>query len=263
MGSAPASAQDWKLAAMLDPHTYQSKNQGVRSVIEVARITPHPGLGTVRAGLFIPAAQVTDTGPNDYGDNRGPDPQFDPEQTRASVYVDYEHGLVIIRQNPSVTVDGQVRVGQPDLDVMQRPDGEVKLNYNAVNPFAPDLASVAWAVRGETIITPPSDSSSGWQLDAKVGNYPSLEMYHDAPDGATGTIYQYNATMDPDGALDNLPWAHTIGNVDDAERPFHDWTSINGSPPVGPQEPGGPYVDQYVPTRAGDPNHPPVAITVP
>ncbi len=66
----------------------------------VGRIEPVPGQGIVRMGLYIPAGEVVNFPHNDLGDDRGEDQTFDPERTRVSLYVDYENGLVIARQNP-------------------------------------------------------------------------------------------------------------------------------------------------------------------
>jgi hypothetical protein len=83
-GYDPVSANDWLMAAALDPHSYDPKYHGVPPEIVAGRFTPQPGKGVVRSNMFIPIDQVqnipkdlTDlkTGrylPKNFGDNRGP-----------------------------------------------------------------------------------------------------------------------------------------------------------------------------------------------
>ncbi|MFD3508798.1 WXG100 family type VII secretion target [Nocardia sp. NPDC058666] len=138
-GRAPTSPTDWKTAEALNPSSYDPKYQGVPPSIKVARIEPVPGQGVVRAAAFIPAAEVfnADMGGLNYdkGDNRDEDPNFDPEHARVTTYVDYENGLIITRQNPSVDSNGEVRVGVPEVQAQQLPNGAVMIQYDAGNPF--------------------------------------------------------------------------------------------------------------------------------
>ena len=116
-GEVPTSENDWKVARMLDPASYLGKNGGYPANLLLGHIPPQPGKGLVRVSWFIPVESVFNVPHYDLGDNRDFDPQFDPEQTRISVYIDYEHGLVIARNNPSVDATGEVRVGVPDIKV--------------------------------------------------------------------------------------------------------------------------------------------------
>lgn len=59
---------------------------------------------------YIEQRDVSDPDPNplnlnpgarDLGNNRTADPNFDPEHTKVTTYVDYENGIVVMRQNPS------------------------------------------------------------------------------------------------------------------------------------------------------------------
>ena len=101
-GRAPVSATDWATAAALDPHSYDAKNGGVPPNIVVGRIKRVPGQGVVRTNLFIPGEKEwTPLGDNP-GDNRGFSAVAGPEESRVTLTVDYDKGIVIARQNPSV-----------------------------------------------------------------------------------------------------------------------------------------------------------------
>lgn len=146
-GRVPTSAADWATAAALDPHTYDPKYQGTNSEVRVVRIRPEPGQGVVRVSQWIEQRDVRDVPPHwDFGNNRGPDPDFDPENTKVTTYIDYENGIVVMRQNPSVEVTadgspGRVKVGVPQGSVTQTADGAVRIKYDAGNPFAPGVAT--------------------------------------------------------------------------------------------------------------------------
>jgi hypothetical protein len=114
-GRDPVSDSDWATAAALDPHSYNPKNKGVEANIVVARIRPVPGQGTVRTNLFIPSKDVWAPAlelplfnghllpyDNNLGDNRGFDPSVVPEEARVAIYTDFENGIIVARQNPSV-----------------------------------------------------------------------------------------------------------------------------------------------------------------
>ncbi|SKM85024.1 hypothetical protein [Mycobacteroides abscessus] len=103
-GHAPTTPADWHTAAMLDTHNYDPKYKGVESDIKVAKIEPQPGKGQVQINAFIPGEKVWNFG-RDRGDNRGFDKNASPEHSRVSMLVDYDNGLVIHRQNPSVNAD--------------------------------------------------------------------------------------------------------------------------------------------------------------
>ncbi|WP_260681855.1 hypothetical protein [Gordonia rubripertincta] len=127
-GREPSGPVDWKTAEALNPNSYDPKYQGVEPGIKVARIEPLPGQGVVRAALYIPAVEVFNAPHYDLGDNRAEAPNFDPEHARVVMYVDYENGLIVTRQNPSVDSTGQVRVGEPEVQAQQRPDGSIMIS---------------------------------------------------------------------------------------------------------------------------------------
>ena len=142
-GRAPLSAADWTTAAALDPHSYNGKNAGVPPNIVVGKIDKIPGQGVVRTNFFIPGKEVYSPagelpGYNmNMGDNRGFDPSLGPENSRVAVVVDYENGLIVTRQNPSVNATtGEVQAGVPVISATQKGDGSVLLRYNTADPFA-------------------------------------------------------------------------------------------------------------------------------
>src|SRR5690606_34160771 len=105
---------DWATAEVLNLKSYDPKYQGVGPEIRVVRINPVPGQGVVRVGQYIeqrdvsnPTNGLTSFNPfaRDFGDDRTAESNFDPEHSRVTTYVDYENGLVVMRQNPSVAQD--------------------------------------------------------------------------------------------------------------------------------------------------------------
>ena len=71
------------------------------------------------------------------GDNRGFDPVTGPENSRVAVVVDYENGIIVTRQNPSVNATtGEILAGHPDVTATQKSDGSVLLHYNTADPHA-------------------------------------------------------------------------------------------------------------------------------
>ena len=199
-GREPTSAADWETAAALDPHTYDPKFKGTKSEIRVVKIRPVPGQGVVRVSQWIEQRDVTSSlsGNRDLGNNRGPDQRFDPEDTKVTTYIDYENGIVILRQNPSVEetptgAPGTVKVGTPKGSVTQLADGSVRIKYDAGNPFAPSittdpngpLAGHTITVNGDLVFTPGPE---GVQVNGTRTNYPSLEAYQDFAGGSTRTL---------------------------------------------------------------------------
>ncbi|WP_268876319.1 EspA/EspE family type VII secretion system effector, partial [Mycolicibacterium doricum] len=118
-GRGPSSATDWQTAAALDPHSYDPDTDRVPPEITVVRIRPVPGQGVVRVGQWIEQRDVISAPwKRDFGNTRPADPNFDPANTKVTTYIDYENGLVVMRQNPSVELTpdggpGQVKVGIP------------------------------------------------------------------------------------------------------------------------------------------------------
>lgn len=223
-GRDPASAADWETAAALDPQTYDPKFNGAKSQIEMVKIRPVPGQGVVRVSQWSEQRDVTSSlsGGRDLGNNRGPDQRFDPEDTKVTTYIDYENGVVILRQNPSVEetptgAPGTVKVGTPMGSVTQLADGSVRIKYDAGNPFAPSitadtngpLAGHTITVNGDLVFTPGPE---GVQVNGTRTDYPSLEAYQDFPGGSTRTLLIDPAQSSSSvGPMFNLPFHHEVG----------------------------------------------------
>jgi len=231
-GREPSSAIDWQTAAALDPHSYHPDTDGVAPEIRVAKIEPVPGQGVVRVGQWIEQRDVI-SGPwkRDFGNTRVADPGFDPADTKVTTYIDYENGLVVMRQNPSVELapdggPGQVKVGVPDAEVQQTSDGAVRIKYEAANPFAPGIAqdppwpleNNPWTVNGDLVFTPTAE---GVKVDGTRTDYPSMEVYQDLPNGSTRTVLIDPAIAgNSTGPMVNLPQHHEVGSGGSAFAPF-------------------------------------------
>lgn len=273
MGHPPSGPNEWKVAAILDPTNYQGKNGGVDSVIQVGKVTPQPGKGLVRIGWYIPADTVANYPHFDLGDNRTFDPNFDPEQTRVALYIDYETGLVIVRQNPSVSTDGVVKVGFPTIKVQQQADGRIRLTYDASNALAPPGGNATGhTVNGDIVVTPPyagSPTSAGYptKVSGTIGDYPSLEIYHDNDLGQPDIVLQDEAEDLPGDVADPLDPAwyltqhHEVG--DDGATAVDDFYDDPDHHHIGPRNPYLKYPDRYPDTTLGDPDSPPTVVTVP
>ena len=149
------------------------------------------------------------------GDARGTDPLASAEDSRVSIYVDYENGVVIARQNPTVTADDsdRPRAAIPDVKVEQDQDGTVTVGYNAVDTFQPAAATATGVdVEGEISFAP--NQSGNVHVDGMITEYPSAEIYQYGPDGVPTELVVHDATMSPTGPMLGLPkGANThIGN---------------------------------------------------
>ncbi|TYQ10645.1 UNVERIFIED_ORG: hypothetical protein L601_002200000620 [Gordonia westfalica J30] len=252
-GREPSGPVDWKTAEALNPNSYDPKYQGVEPGIKVARIEPLPGQGVVRAALYIPAVEVFNAPHYDLGDNRAEAPNFDPEHARVVMYVDYENGLIVTRQNPSVDSTGQVRVGEPEVQAQQRPDGSIMIQYDAVNPFAPPGASVTGhTVNGSLVLQPTSGNPGTARIIAggEITDYPSVEIYQDNSAGQSRPVLVDAADSGSAvGPLFNLPGYHEVGGgramMDPFKADFDD-----------------PDWERNRPTNLGDPDSPPTVVMV-
>jgi hypothetical protein len=252
-GREPSGPVDWKTAEALNPNSYDPKYQGVKPGIKVARIKPVPGQGVVRAALYIPAVEVFNAPHYDLGDNRAEAPTFDPEHARVVMYVDYENGLIVTRQNPSVDSTGQVRVGEPEVQAQQRPDGSIMIQYDAVNPFAPPGASVTGhTVNGSLVLQPTSGNPGTARIIAggEITDYPSVEIYQDNSAGQSRPVLVDAADSGSAvGPLFNLPGYHEVGGGRAMMDPFKADFDDAGW-------------ERNRPTNLGDPDSPPTVVMV-
>lgn len=226
-GRPPRTPADFITADALDPHTYSDKTQGAESEVAVIPIEPQPGQGVVATRLYIPSEEVlnlsTDpsrilTGqgaPMNLGDDRGTDPLASAEDSRVSIYVDYENGVVIARQNPTVTADDsdRPRAAKPKINVTQDSNGTVNVGYNAFDTFQPEPATMIGVDVEGQISYAPNDAGEV-QVDGMITEYPSAEIYRYGPDGVPTELVVHDATMNPLGPSALLPLGpiRPIGN---------------------------------------------------
>jgi hypothetical protein len=117
------------------------------------------------------------------GDNRPFTSSAGPEDSRVSFLIDYENGLIVARQNPSINADsGEVKAGHPSVAAVQQSNGSVFLAYNAADPFSPGgeapAKAIPFSVNGTLALTPGVD---GPKLGGNVTTFPALEIYNDRP----------------------------------------------------------------------------------
>ncbi|MEU2033585.1 hypothetical protein [Nocardia amamiensis] len=242
----PITAADWETADALNPNTYDPKYMGAKPEIRVARINPVDGQGVVRVGAFIREDKVMNglTRKYNLGDDRGPQLDFDPEHTRMSMYVDYQNGLVVIRQNPSVEVgdDGRparAKSAVPEAQVWQAKDGSVRVKYSGRDAFVPNLGPTVGTVNGDLVFTPGqgvagTPGSTGVTVNGRTTEYPWLEIHQDAPNGNRHTIDVQrppriidNEKIGPNAGL----WVdHDIGSGLSAIAPFQERGIVRRGP---------------------------------
>lgn len=218
-GRDPRTPNDWRTAAMLDEVNYSDKNGNVASTVVVGQIKPVAGQGSVQTNLFIPGEEAWYPDPlgglsgHNLGDNRGFDPNAGPEASRVTLYVDYENGLVVARQNPSVdTRTGDIKVGTPQVNVSQNPNGSILVDYKAADPFSPggeDLAlSSPFNVNGQLVIKP---TENGPIAGGIVSSFPAIEIYHHGAAGTSEIAKIMPQNISQAGPLLGLPLSQNIG----------------------------------------------------
>jgi hypothetical protein len=264
-GRDPSSANDWRMAEALDPHTYDPRYRGLESNVVVGRFNPIPGGGVYRQNMYIPAAEVQNFelngrgDPHMVGDNRGPSPFAPAEASRVSLYVDMEHGIVVARQNPTLSTDGvDAAAGVPVVGVLQGNNGALMISYRAADPFEPGPAKPFVNVNGTMNIAPTGGGNIA--VGGDITPYPSTEAYQFKPDGTVTQLFNQQVTTNQLGPL-TLPLGHNhVGaSLPDLPQP---WTT-----PLPPGVPAG--TPQLIPTGPlpmtdlGPAANPPVIQTVP
>ncbi|MDO5513450.1 hypothetical protein [Corynebacterium sp.] len=243
-GRLPETPADWLTASMLDPTSEAEKNQGVEATVVMGRIAAVPGGGVVRTELYIPVDDVFNfrlMPPDveyDLGDSRGTSPESTVGDARVELVIDYENGVIVARQNPTVTVEGGVRVGSPSVDVQQLDNGDVRVHYEGVNPYAPGGGEPAHKVTGEIVV---SVADGHPRVGGVVGAYPSLEIYHHREDGQVSPLAIEEArNRSAAGPFLDLPISRDVGDPR-MLRPFKDLSSPEPAPfELGPGSPGHP-----------------------
>jgi hypothetical protein len=239
-GRDPLSANDWRMAEALDPHTYDPRYNGLQSNVVVGRFTPIPGGGVYRQNMYIPGAEVQNFElnkrllPHMVGDNRGPSPFAPAEESRVSLYVDLDHGIVVARQNPTMSTDGKdAGTGKPIVNAIQGDNGALMISYSAADPFEPGIAKPFVNVNGTMNIVPTGGGNVA--VGGDITQYPSTEAYQFKSDGSVTQLFNRQVTTDQTGAAWGLllPQTHVGASLPDLPQP---WVSPTTSgPPGSPQ----------------------------
>lgn len=239
-GRDPVSANDWRMAEGLDPHTYDPRYGGYESNVVVGRFNPIPGGGVYRQNMYIPSAEVQNfefndrVNPHMVGDNRGPSPFAPAESSRVSMFVDMEHGIVVARQNPTMSTDGFDKgTGKPVVSALQAADGSLMINYKAADPFEPGIAKPFVNVNGTLNIVPHADGTVA--IGGDITPYPSTEGYQFKPDGSITQLFSQEVTSNQLGPLTlPLPGNHVGADLPDLPRPWAPQMP-DGLPPDAPR----------------------------
>ncbi|KRQ26861.1 MULTISPECIES: hypothetical protein [Mycobacteroides] len=265
-GRAPVTPNDWRMADALNPNSYAPKTHGAPPEIVAGRFTPQPGKGVVRSNMFIPAEKVVNTAkdledlqrgrffPNNFGDHRGPDANADVEASRVSVFVDYENGVVVTRQNPTVNVDGQrggAMAAVPEVHVVQGQNGRLTLDYNTFDAYEnPVGKAMNLTVNGRVTLDPHTDGTVG--MGGSTTIYPSMETYQ-YRDGHAPVQLQWDPANSGSeyGPGTSLSRHHWVGDATiqpvRPDMPGWKWELENANP-FG----GDPFIDHT--TRLTDPS---------
>lgn len=264
-GRDPVSANDWRMAEGLDPHTYDPRFGGTESNVVVGRFTPIPGAGVYRQNMYIPGPEVQNLEvnkrgvPHMVGDNRGPSPVAPAEASRVSLFVDMEHGIVVARQNPTMSTDRvDAGTGIPKVNAIQGDNGALTISYTAADPFEPGPAKPIINVNGTMNIVPMGNGNIA--VGGDITQYPSTEAYQYKPDGTTTQLFDRQVTTDQSGAAIGLllPNTHIGASLPDLPQPWVSPTQAGpaGSPQLIPTE-------RLPMTYLGPASNPPVIQTVP
>ncbi|MDV8002779.1 WXG100 family type VII secretion target [Rhodococcus sp. IEGM 1408] len=229
-GRPPETVNDWLIATMLDPTSEAERYRGRDARVVLGRIEPRPGNGVVTMDLYIPSYSVFNAGfwhmDYDLGDFRGPESPREIGNARVELAVDFESGLVVARQNPSVSEDGDIGVGTPDVQVQQLTEGGVRIGVEAGNPLAPLSGWPVHRVAGDFAVIPEDGRIS---VGGIRGNYPAFEVYQHAPDGTVMTLTTDPAAhplgFDQFGPVAALPFQHDVGESR-LLSPFEDPSSV-------------------------------------
>ena len=190
-GYPPATANDKLMAEALDMQGDDTANTDPNSHLVVTRITPVPGAGVVHGAAFISGSEVANPQPDDLnelnaGDDRGFDSQAGPGKSRMSYYIDYERGIVVVRQNASHSDSGGAETGNPSVGVEQDPAGRVRVRIDGTDPLAIQVGQdLRASVRGDLVVDPHGGQGTA-TINGNVTRFPSWEAYQ-SHNGAGGT----------------------------------------------------------------------------
>jgi hypothetical protein len=212
-GHDPVSANDWLMAAALDPHSYM---------------------------------------PKDHRDNRGPSATADPEASRVSVFVDYDHGLAVVRQNPNANVDGArdgAAAAVPNVHVVQAPDGRMTIDYNAHDAYENPLGTTAnVTVNGRITLSPQADGTV--TIGGNTTIYPSMHLPEHGDISVPRRAPAHAIAMGRrQFRRRRLGCAWGPGT----SLPRHHWIGDTSIPPVRPNMPGWQWEFENLNPFEGDP----------
>lgn len=231
-GRDPVTKNDKLMAEALDMQGDDAGNIDPNSRVVVMHIKPVQGAGLIYGSAFILAGKVFDPhSPNsiqDLGDGRAFDPNADPSQSRVGMFVDYDNGIVVVRQNASHTDQGNAAVGDPSVGVEQDPSGRVRMHIEAANPLAPQAVQDAHvSVRGDMVIDPHGGSGVA-DANGEVTRFPSWELYQRHDDGQATTLLQRHENDLPGGVgpmvglpQPTVPVGHHPGVLDHWRHDYH------------------------------------------
>jgi hypothetical protein len=237
-GRDPLSGNDWRMAEALDPHTYDPRYRGLESNVIVGRFKPIPGGGVYRQNMYIPGDEVQNFAlafprmfPHMAGDNRGPSSLAPAESSRVSVYADLANGVIVARQNPTMSTDGvDAAAGMPTVSVLQGNNGALRIGYRAADPFEPGPAKPFVNVNGTVNLVPTGGGNVA--VGADITPYPNTEAYQYKSDNTVTQLFNQRVTTDELGPL-NLPLGHNhVGaSLPDLPQP---WTMTDLGPAAHP-----------------------------
>lgn len=149
--------------------------------------------GRLRVGFFI---QDDETGlpPKKLkGDDRGFDPQFSPNRTRAYLEIDFSNDSARVISNPSCEAgggckdakdigDGSFGDFDSEVEMEQEDDGKLHFSWELSQSVVP----VGPSIDGDLYVEFKDDGSMDISLDHD--GYPSVEMYYDDANGTQEVI---------------------------------------------------------------------------
>jgi hypothetical protein len=161
-----------------------------------------PGLGLIRIGFFIMQENYghsihgVSIGPTLAGDGRGFNPGMTAGDNRVFVLVNYEFGFAQITVNPSC-VENRTSCKDAETLTSQRASISERDNGTFETSFHLSVENSEWHIPGvggpwvttdfDVVLNPDNTICI---LGAAPG-FPSIEAYHDWPNGATDTVFQH------------------------------------------------------------------------
>lgn len=184
-GRDPVSDGDWQLAqnATAEQGFPIYDKVGKQALISGFRFKPAPGRhGVVKVNIFIGARQAGVAGDDDRGDDRGFDANAGPDDNRATMYLDMDTGLAVVRQNPTLDA-GQTQGFEQDhpvadnYQVAQAPNGTLAIHYAFQNPHHhPGWSPVNTnpTINGTMLLSPQPNGAV--QVSGDAVGFPSYEV---------------------------------------------------------------------------------------